>query len=311
MKHLFIINPAAGSRDRTAEYAAAIRIACDARRLNYEIRVSMGPGDCAKIAREAASTGEELRLYACGGDGTLNEVAAGAVGYPNAAVTVYSGGSGNDFVRIFDDPKAFFDLDRLLDAQESELDLIRVNDDYCLNICSVGLDARIGTDVSNYKRFSLLQGFRAYAVSTLVNVIRGIGEHYVVEINGEKIDGEQTMICVCNGRFYGGGFNPVPEADPRDGKLEVLVVKKVRRLQVPGVVGKYKSGKYRELSDLVRHFSTDHLTIHCDAPSPINLDGELRLAQDITISVAQEKLRFFHPKDVKIAPAPGVTASAT
>ena len=311
MKHLFIINPAAGSRDRTAEYAAAIRIACDARRLNYEIRVSMGPGDCAKIAREAASAGEELRLYACGGDGTLNEVAAGAVGYPNAAVTVYSGGSGNDFVRIFDDPKAFFDLDRLLDAQESELDLIRVNDDYCLNICSVGLDARIGTDVSNYKRFPLLQGFRAYALSTLVNVIRGIGEHYVVEINGEKIDGEQTMICVCNGRFYGGGFNPVPEADPQDGKLEVLVVKKVRRLQVPGVVGKYKSGKYRELSDLVRHFSTDHLTIHCDAPSPINLDGELRLAQDITISVAQEKLRFFHPKDVKIAPAPGVTVSAT
>ena len=310
MKHLFIINPAAGSRDRTAEYSAAIRIACDARRLNYEIRVSMGPGDCAKIAREAASTGEALRLYACGGDGTLNEVVSGVAGYPNTAVTVYSGGSGNDFVRIFDDPKAFFDLDRLLDAQETELDLIRVNDDYCLNICSVGLDARIGTDVSNYKRSPLLQGFRAYAVSTLVNVIRGIGEHYVVEIDGEKIDGEQTMICACNGRFYGGGFNPVPEADPRDGKLEVLVVKKVSRLQVPGVVGKYKAGKYRQLSNLIRHFSTDRLTIHCDAPSSISLDGELRRAQDITISVAEEKLRFFHPKDVKIAPVPGVTAAS-
>lgn len=304
MKHLFIINPAAGSRDRTADYSAAIRIACDARRLDYEIRVSMGPGDCAKIAREAASTGEEVRLYACGGDGTLNEVATGAAGYPNAAVTVYSGGSGNDFVRIFDDPKAFFDLDRLLDAQELELDLIRVNDDYALNICSVGLDARIGTDVSNYKRFPLLQGFRAYAVSTLVNVIRGIGEHYVVELNGEKIDGEQTMICVCNGRFYGGGFNPVPEADPQDGILEVLVVKKVSRLQVPGVVGKYKAGKYRQLPQLIRHFSTDRLTIHCDALTPINLDGELRRAKDVEISVAKEKLRFFHPRGVKIAPVP-------
>ena len=70
MKHLFIINPAAGSRDRTAEYSAAIRTACDARRFNYEIRVSMGPGDCANIAREAAAAGEEVRLYACGGDGT-------------------------------------------------------------------------------------------------------------------------------------------------------------------------------------------------------------------------------------------------
>ena len=301
MKHLFIINPAAGSRDRTEEYSSAIRIACDARRLNYEIRVSMGPGDCARIAREAAVTGEDLRLYACGGDGTLNEVASGVVGFPNAAVTVYSGGSGNDFVRIFDDPKAFFDLDRLLDAQETELDLIRVNDDYCLNICSVGLDARIGTDVSNYKRFPLLQGFQAYAVSTLVNVLRGIGEHYVVDINGERIDAEQTMICVCKGRFYGGGFNPVPEADPRDGKLEVLIVKKVRRLQVPWVIGKYKSGKYRQLSELIRHVSTDRLIIRCDSPSPINLDGELRTAQLISISIAEEKLRFFHPKDVKIA----------
>ena len=208
--------------------------------------------------------------------------------------------SGNDFVKVFDDPKAFYDLDRLLDAKETEFDLIKVNGDYSLNICSVGLDARIGTDVSNYKRFSLLQGFWAYAVSTLVNVLRGIGEHYIVELNGETIDGQQTMICVCNGRFYGGGFNPVPEADPRDGILEVLVVKKVSRLQVPGVVGKYKAGKYRELTDLIRHFRTNRLTIHCDAPTPINLDGELRWARDIEISVAPEKLRFFHPKDTAV-----------
>ena len=311
MKHLFIINPAAGSRDRTAEYSAAIRIACDARRLNYEIRVSMGPGDCVRIAREAAATGEEVRLYACGGDGTLNEVVTGAYGYPNAAVTVYSGGSGNDFVRVFDDPKAFFDLDRLLDAQETEFDLIQVNHDYSLNICSVGLDARIGTDVSSYKRFPLLHGFQAYAVSTLVNVLRGIGEHYLVELNGEVIDGEQTMICVCNGRFYGGGFNPVPEADPQDGILEVLVVKKVSRLQVPGVVGKYKAGKYRELAHLIRHFRTDRLTIRCDAPTPINLDGELRRAQTIEISIAPEKLRFFHPKDVQVKQMVPPEAAAT
>lgn len=308
MKHLFIINPAAGSRDRTAEYSAAIRIACDARRLDYSIRVSMGPGDCARIAREAASAGEEIRIYACGGDGTLNEVVTGVAGFPNAAVTVYSGGSGNDFVKIFDDPKSFFDLDRLLDAQESEFDLIKVNGDYALNICSVGLDARIGTDVSHYKRFPLLQGFQAYAVSTLVNVIRGIGEHYIVELNGETIDADQTMICVCNGRFYGGGFNPVPEADPSDGLLEVLVVKKVTRLQVPGVIGKYKSGKYRELSDLIRHFRTDHLVIHADHPTPINLDGEARRAKDIEISVAPEKIRFFHPNGVRVKTFETVTA---
>ena len=220
----------------------------------------------------------------------------GAAGFDNAAVTVFSGGSGNDFVKIFDDPQAFFDLERLLDAREDTFDLIRCNDDIALNICSVGLDARIGVDVSNYKRLPLLSGFRAYAASTVINVIRGIAEHYVVEIDGERIDGEQTMICVCNGRFYGGGFNPVPEADPADGLLDVLLVKKVSRLQVAGVVGKYKNGRYRELPELVRHFKTDRVKILCDHPSAICLDGELRMGQEITMEIAREKIRFFYPR---------------
>ena len=296
MKHLFIINPAAGSHDRTKEYSVAIHEICSARDLDYRIEVSSAPGECTRLAREAAQTGEEVRIYACGGDGTLNEVAAGAAGYPNAAVTVFSGGSGNDFVKLFNDPKAFFDLERLLDAEEAEFDMIRCNSDLALNICSVGLDARIGTDVASYKRIPLLQGFRAYAASTVVNVIRGISSHYIVEINGEVIDGEHTFVCVCNGRFYGGGFNPVPEADPADGMLDVLLVKKVSRMQVPMVIGKYKDGRYAELPHLVRHLRTKALKIRCDQAEPINLDGELRMAQVVDFRLADEKLRFFYPK---------------
>ncbi len=302
MHHLFIINPAAGSRNRTNYYSEIIHKICRARGLDYEVRVSTAPGECTRIAREACQEiSEELRIYACGGDGTLNEVVAGVAGYDHAAVTVFSGGSGNDFVKIFDDPKAFFDLNRLMDADEATFDLIRCNDDYALNICSVGLDARIGTDVSNYKRIPLLQGFRAYAASTVVNVVRGISEHYVVEIDGETVDAEQTLICVCNGRYYGGGFNPMPEADPTDGLLDVLLVKKVTRAQVASVIGKYKAGRYKELLHLARPFRTKRVVIRCDHPTPINLDGELRTARDITMSVAEEKLRFFYPKGLTFA----------
>ena len=299
MTHLFIINPAAGSRNRTNAYSEVIHRLCREKELQYEVRVSTAPGECTRIAREAAETGEELRIYACGGDGTLNEVVQGVAGHDNVAVTVYSGGSGNDFAKLFDEPQAFFDLERLLDAEEATFDLIRCNDDLALNICSVGLDARIGTDVSNYKRLPLLSGFRAYAASTVVNVVKGVSEHYIVEIGGKRINARQTMICVCNGRFYGGGFNPVPEADPADGLLDVLIVKKISRLQVPGVVGKYKAGRYQELPDIVKHYRTRQVRILCDKPTPINLDGELRVAQDVTMSVAEEKIRFFYPKGLK------------
>ena len=296
MKHLFIINPAAGSRNQTEVYRKMIAEVCENKGLDYSIRVSAAPGRCCKIAREAAETGEEYRIYACGGDGTLNEVVNGAAGFDNVAVTTFACGSGNDFARMFSQPEAFRDLERLLDAEETFFDLIRCNDDYSLNICSVGLDARIGTDVSRYKRIPLLHGFRAYAASTVINTIRGVSEHYVIEVNGETIDGEQTLLCACNGQYYGGGFNPVPQADPTDGMLEVLIVTKVSRLKVAQVVGKYKNGRYADFPHLIRHYRTTHLRVTADAPIPINLDGELRTAKVVDFSVADKKVRFFYPK---------------
>ena len=301
MEHLFIINPAAGSRNRTEAYSEVIHKLCKEKGLRYEIRVSTAPGECHRIAREAAETGREMRIYACGGDGTLNEVMSGAAGFDNAAVTVFSGGSGNDFVKIFDDPKAFFDLERLLDAEEVAFDLIDCNGDLCLNICSVGLDARIGVDVSNYKRLPFLHGFSAYAASTVVNVIRGVHEHYVVEIEGETVDADHTLICVCNGRYYGGGFYAMPDADPTDGYLDVLLVKKVSRLEVAGVVGKYKDGKYKELGHIVRYFRTKQVKIHCDKPTALQLDGEARMAKVMDCKVSNKKLRFFYPKGLRYA----------
>lgn len=303
MKHLFIINPAAGSRDRSAQIRAAVTACCEAHGLDYAVAVSKAPGDCTRLARGLAETGAACRIYACGGDGTLNEVVAGVAGHANAAVTHLTGGSGNDFVKIFSDPARFSSIEALMNCDETEFDLIRCNGDYALNICSVGLDARIGTDVAQYKRLPLLQGFRAYALSAVVNTIRGVTEPYTVEVNGETISGPQTMICVCNGRFYGGGFNPVPDADPADGKLEVLLVHPVSRLQIAAIVSKYKNGEYRKYPDLIRHFTTDHVTIRCQKPTPINLDGEVRTASVADIRLAQEKLRFFYPK--------GLTYTAT
>ena len=298
MTHLFIINPAAGSKDRTAYYRRQIEEVLGGRNIPYRVAVSAGPGDCTRLTREAAESGEEYRVYACGGDGTLNEVVQGAAGFDNVSITAFCGGSGNDFVKLFDDPEAFRSLPRLLDAREDSFDLIDCNGSLSMNICSVGLDARIGTDVSHYKRLPLLQGFWAYAFSTVVNVIRGVWEHYVIEIGGEVLDGDYTMICVCNGRYYGGGFNPVPQADPADGLLDVLVVNKVSRLKVAGVVGKYKAGRYAELGEIVRHFRTDKVTIHCDKVSPVNLDGELRMEKDVVMQLATKKVRFFYPKEL-------------
>ena len=146
MKHLFIINPAAGKSNRSVEFTKKIAAFCKPRGLDYDIQISRKKGDCTAIARKAAQSGEEYRIYACGGDGTLNEVINGAAGCPNVAVTNVPGGSGNDFNRAFSDPAAFSDLSRLAEGPEMEVDLISVNGGkmYAVNICSMGIDARIG-----------------------------------------------------------------------------------------------------------------------------------------------------------------------
>ena len=296
MKHLFIINPAAGKFDHTGEFTQRIREACEKHCLAYEILVSRGPGDCTRIAQAAAATGDPVRIYACGGDGTLNEVVNGIAGYKNAAVTNFPGGSGNDFIRIFSDPSAFRSCERLLDAEVAEFDLIRVADHYSINICSMGVDARIGTNMSKYKKIPLLSGHGAYLLSTGVQVAKGLSRHYVVEIEDQVIDKELTMICVANARWYGGGFHPVPDAAPDDGLLDVLLVEKITRLQAASFIGKYKAGLYKELPDLVKAYRCKKVTIHCDEKSEINLDGELLMAKDATFEVLPKGIRFFYPK---------------
>lgn len=305
MEHLFIINPAAGKYNRTDEFSWMIRQICGKHHLRYQIAISDHPGDCTRIAREAAQTGKDLRIYACGGDGTLNEIVSGVAGFPNVAITHFAGGTGNDFIKVFSDTEPFKDLEQLLDCEETTFDLIDCNGDYGLNVCSVGLDARVGTQVAAYKRLPLVTGTGAYLLSALVNVIRGIASHYVVEVDGERIDGMETMVFAGNGICYGGGFRPVPQADPRDGKLDVLVVKKVSRLQVARLLNKYKTGQFDSVPHLIRHFRTDSVRIICDKETDINLDGELRLGQDIRIRIADAKIRFFYPRSVRVGKAGG------
>ena len=82
-------------------------------------------------------------------------------------------------------------------------------------------------------------------------------------------------------------------------RLDVLLVKKVTRMQVPAIIGKYKNGRCTELSEFARYIKTDSIKITCDKPTPVNLDGELRTAQEIEMKVAKEKIRFFYPKGLR------------
>ena len=293
-KLLFIVNPRAGKTKSLAPLFDAAAIYSEAGYL-VSVRKTTHRGEATELAE---SLGPEFDVVVChGGDGTLNEVVNGVIGCPNAAVTHYPGGSGNDAIKIFDDPAAFTSIERLLSAEEAPFDLIRCNDSYALNVLSIGFDARVGTDIARFKRLPLVTGKGAYVLSILSNMVHGLSADYTVTLDsGEVLSGQKTMICICNGRWYGGSFNPMPEAEPDDGLLDVLVVEKVSLLQVASVIGHYQKGRYAEYPELIRHARCRSLRIECAERSVVNVDGEAVYTTDAKIEVVPHAIRFFYPK---------------
>ena len=190
MRHLFVMNPHAGKFDRSQEMLEKIRHMMAGRREEWSAVRTQGPGHAVALVEEAARQGDQLRVYACGGDGTLNEVVNGAAGRDHVAVTHCPMGSGNDFLRIFgQDAGRFWQLDQLLDAPQTAMDLIECNGRYALNVCSVGFDARICFGAAYFKKLPLVSGTAAYQLSALRTIIRGIHLPYQVEIDRETMPG--------------------------------------------------------------------------------------------------------------------------
>ena len=149
MKHLFIVNPTAGGQDKTAAITAEVERVFAGRSEDFEVYTTKVPLDACKKIEYEAEMYEDLRVYACGGDGTLNECVSASVGRKNVSVTCYPTGTGNDFIKTFgEEKKLFHDLDALVNGEVHQIDVIECNDRYSINICSVGIDARIGTPSS-------------------------------------------------------------------------------------------------------------------------------------------------------------------
>lgn len=299
MKHLFVINPVAGGTDQTDTVSRLIRGVMEKKRPDepYEIYVTKGPMDACEAIRERAMDGAELRVYACGGDGTLNECVNGAGGRPNVALTHYPMGTGNDFCKIFGaGAERFKNFEQLLEGEESEIDLISCNGRYSINICSVGIDARVGGDVHKYSSLPFISGHRAYIFSTLVNFIKGISRPFMIKLDDTVIKGDFSLICACNGRYYGGGFNPMPDARPDDGLLDFLIIKKVSRLAFVKLIGRFKNGRYKELPDkYVTYRRGRALQVESSEKMIINIDGEIQEGLIADFIVAPSALRFFYP----------------
>ena len=266
----------------------------------WEVMLTKGSGDAETLSRAwAEQSSDPLRIYAMGGDGTLNEVVNGVVGHDHVSVGCCPLGSGNDCVQTFGRENwRFRDLRSLVEAKPHTMDLIECNGRYAINVCSVGFDARIGLGMADYKRLPLVTGKGAYLVSLVVTTIQGVHRPYELELDGEKLSGEYTLLCACNGQWYGGSFRPVPEAQPDDGMLDFVLVKGVSRLTVASLVGKFATGQGKNYPELIQIRRGRELKVKCDRMSMVNIDGERLDTDSLSFALSAKKLPFLLPEGV-------------
>ena len=297
MKHLFIVNPIAGGTDKTENVRLLVQAAFQNEEAPFEIYVTRGPKDATRKIRQEAASGEELRVYACGGDGTFNECVCGAALKENVAVCPFPTGTGNDFCRMFGRDAALFrDLDALLHGSIHPIDLISCNGSYSANICSVGIDARIGTEVHRYSGIPLIGGAGGYVISAIVNAFRGIATTMHVHCGSYDSREKYSLICACNGRFYGGGFNPSPTAMLDDGLLDFYIVKKVSLFTFARCIGKYAGGHADDFPQFITHLRGTDLSIEFEKEDVINLDGEALHAKAVKMHLLPGALNLIVPK---------------
>ncbi len=304
MKHIFIINPAAGkenSHDVIKEALESLETPVD-----YEIYITQAPGDAtAYIQKYCRKHEDPVRFYACGGDGTLNEVVNGAVGYPQASISCYPCGSGNDFVKYYGGKKVFLNIKNLVEGEEEYIDLIRVGNKYSINATHFGFDSTVAKTMMNIRRKKLIGGKNAYTTSVVVGLFKAMKNKCTVSVDGEVLNPKGTiLLCtIANGQYVGGSFRCAPKSLDNDGLLEVCLVHPLSRVTFLSLVKYYTQGTHLDNPKFEKYLEYRRgksITVSAPRGFVYSFDGELIRQHDFTVEVAHDAIRFAVPKRAKL-----------
>ena len=301
MKHIFVINPAAGKENAFEKLCG--RLSSGEFSPEYEVYKTQGPGDATSYIRALCREHpeEDYRFYACGGDGTLNEVVSGAVGFPNASVGCYPCGSGNDFVKYYGGAELFLNLAAQAEATEEKIDVIQVGDRYAINAVNFGFDSCVAKTVENVRRKAIIGGGNAYRTGVLVGLIKGMKNKCRVTVDGELINpaGNILLCTVANGQYVGGSYRCAPRSKNNDGLLEVCLIYPVSRVKFVSLVKYYTEGTHLDnpkFDKVLAYRRGKKIVVDAPEGFAYSLDGELVFQNHFSIRVLPGALRFAVPK---------------
>ena len=301
MIYHFILNPKSGQSKKHKKMQEDIKRACAERQLNYHIYYTTCPGDATEYVASMVRINTERQRFICvGGDGTISEIVNSAPCNPNVEFGVIPKGSGNDFVRNFSNKENFVNIEAQIDGDTVSLDLIKCNDFYSVNMINIGFDCAVVKEAARLKKFKLVPPALSYILGVVVVLFKKFGTKMkLIYDDGTTVEKKFTLTAIGNGKYCGGGFRSAPEAKLNDGLIDVCAINKVSRFTFLSLVGKYKKGTY--LSDkralaVMDYQQLTHFKMEFDAPLPICIDGEIKGAKSVDLSVVKNGFNFVVPK---------------
>ncbi len=310
MKHIFIINPAAGKGGKFERMIAEIRRVCEGiidsgnggiDNFEYEIYVTTEPSDATRYVKEMCKQQKmcKMRFYACGGDGTLSEVAAGAVGHDNAEIGLIPAGTGNDFVRNFTNKSNFHDIEKQILGSGIAVDLIKYRDNYGINMINIGFDGDVAAKVAKIKRSPLIPEGLAYIAGIGIVFFRKLGTKMKITLDeSDSFEGDFLLLAAGNGRYCGGGFMSAPKALLNDGQMDICIVDLVSRGKFINLIEMYKNGTFLESEKalkIIKYIKCKKLDITLENSREISVDGEIKTEKELSFSVVQNAVVFSVP----------------
>ena len=302
MKHIFVINPCAGKEDSTTEITQKVEAYALAHpSFDYEIYITQSPGDATRWTSLWCNEhlGQEARFYACGGDGTLNEVVSGIIGHDNVQVTVYASGSGNDYIKYYATLEDFNDLERLVNGIPHPVDVMKVNNRYSINVCNFGFDAmvcKVGNDV---RRKPIIGGKHSYTTGIIRSIFTSRSNYVRMTVDGQPFfDGHMLLCTLGNGRYNGGKYMCAPLSKNDDGLLEVNLFKRMSLIKFASLIDDYSRGTHINRPD-VKHLMLyrQATTVEMASPDPfwLVIDGEMLHSNRYRVENLHHAVTFVSP----------------
>jgi diacylglycerol kinase (ATP) len=274
-KFIFFINPISGTKNKAA-LKPLIEKRMGKEGFAFQFLDTRKDGDyhfLPAVIKEQNITD----IIVCGGDGTVNQVAASLI-HVDVNVGIIPMGSGNGLAFSAGIPKnAAKALNIIMNGKATSIDSFYINNQFSCMLCGLGFDAQVAHDFAMQKK----RGLATYVKQTIRNFFSAAPYPFILDVNNSHINTKAFFISIANSNQFGNNVTIAPKASLHDGMLDIVIVNKMSKIRM--IYALLKHVRFGILQDAlekgfqnrsIQYLQTKKLVIQNPGRAPLHIDGE-------------------------------------